>query len=79
MERTTSLLIRESISQDSSEKAGASRALLSIIRQRHPDIFHKTAQAEKHEDEELQDGINQLILSLSLVCVLIPTNSIHTY
>ncbi len=67
VERTTTLLIGESISQDSSERVAPSRTLLSIVQQRHPHIFQQTAKAERDTGEELQVEIDQLILSVSLV------------
>ncbi|EKM74924.1 hypothetical protein AGABI1DRAFT_123475 [Agaricus bisporus var. burnettii JB137-S8] len=65
IERTTSLLIKEALSQE--EHVPTARSLLSTIQQRHPDIFHRASHAEQEEDEELKRTIDQLVLSLSLV------------
>lgn len=68
IERTTSLLIKEALSQE--EHVPTARSLLSAIQQRHPDIFHRASHAEQEEDEELKRTIDQLVLSLSLVYVV---------
>jgi U3 small nucleolar RNA-associated protein 10 len=67
IERATGLLIKEALSQE--ENASTARSLLSAIQQRHPNIFHHASRAEQEGDDELKGTIDQLVLSLSLVCM----------
>lgn len=69
VERAANLLIKEALSQELPEKASAARSLLSVIQQRHPDVFQRMTKAEQEEDEGLKQAIDQLTLSLSFVCV----------
>ncbi|KAJ3564821.1 hypothetical protein NP233_g8044 [Leucocoprinus birnbaumii] len=68
VERAASLLVKGALADDV-ETTTAARALLSIIQQRHPEIFQRMVKVEQAEDgdEELAQSINQLILSLSVV------------
>lgn len=67
IDRATGLLIKEALSQG--ESVSTARSLLSAIQQRHPDIFHHASRVEQEGDEELERAIDQLVLSLSLVCI----------
>ena len=70
IQHTSGLLIKQIIhTQDSSIDLSETRQLLSAIQQRHPSVLRKVGHELVLEQEGSTDTIEQLIVSLSMVCV----------
>jgi U3 small nucleolar RNA-associated protein 10 len=74
---TTSLLSIATNPQTETESLLASRRLLSLIQQRHPEILQKSANDLSEDDEPAKEAIEQILISLSMVSLFLRLSIEH--
>jgi U3 small nucleolar RNA-associated protein 10 len=61
------MLIRCVVSEETIPEAPIARRLLSVIKQRYPNVLSEMADTVSEESEDVRASVEQLIISLSMV------------
>jgi predicted transcriptional regulator len=72
VKQSATMLLSISVATEITVASASARRLLSIVQQRYPSALQEAAEVLASQDEALKESVEQLIVSLSVVCLPFP-------